>query len=148
MSLLDIDIYGEFANLGTDSRLLVPAAVRKRLPWLAGTKIIELFAALQDPGCVDLFPVLAFEDRLSRMREEIAMGHHAPLEALAALHDRYRRVSFYPSDNRVHLDQSITGRFQEAGTLFIEARGDHARVMTPALREARLATFFEVTSIG
>jgi hypothetical protein len=134
--------FGALGKLDGDGRLVVPAELRHTVPWLKGAKPIRLLAELRERGRVRIHPLEQALNRLDRLRNRILENHPQKLEALAALGDRYREVSYYPSDTRLHLPLPISAYLgsqdSSCETYYIETRGSHIDVMTLALREERL----------
>jgi hypothetical protein len=61
------------------------------------------------------------------------------------LSDRYREVTYYPSDTRVHLPQTVSVYLATDGgsgdLYYIEARGTHFDAMTLTVRNDRMKLF-------
>jgi hypothetical protein len=133
---------GDLANLDSDDRLMVPADLRKILPWLGGKKPVPLLAELREKGRVRFHPLDQAAHRLAALRSRIVESHPNKAEALGVLSDRYREVKYYPSDTRVHLPPTILtyleARSAGGSTFYVEIRGDHFDAMTLAMRDERL----------
>lgn len=132
---------GEPSTLGQDGRLQVPAQVRRAVQWLKGKKPVRLVAELVTPGYLRLYSAEQVGTKIEVTRQRLLDEHPGSEEHLAAFSDRYRQVSYYPSDGRVHFSQAsaVFLRFAMTDDLFyIEARGEHISVMTLQLRNERL----------
>jgi hypothetical protein len=134
--------FGELGNLDEEDRLVVPADLRQAIPWLRGKKPIRLMAELREKGRIRLYPLDQVTVRLENVRRRILDGHPRQLEALAALADRFRPVSYYPSDTRVHLSPAIATYLKcepsSHQTYYVEGRSGHIDVMTLVIRDERL----------
>jgi bifunctional DNA-binding transcriptional regulator/antitoxin component of YhaV-PrlF toxin-antitoxin module len=137
--------FGDLGNLGDDGRLVVPAEVRQAVAWLQGKQPVRLLAELREKGRIRLYPLDQVTSRLDDVRRRILESHSTRMEALAVLGDRFREVSYYPSDTRVRLSPVIATYLKcetsSQQTYYVEARGgQHIDVMTLAIRDERLKT--------
>jgi hypothetical protein len=137
--------FGDLGNLEDDGRLVVPVDVRQATSWLRGKKPVRLLAELREKGRIRLYPLDEVKNRLEDVRHRILESHPKQLEALAVLGDRFRVVSYYPSDTRVHLPPAITTYLKcessSHQTYYVETRGVQIDVMTLAIRDERLKLF-------
>lgn len=143
--------FGCLANLDSDDRLVVPAEMRQTVPWLKGRKPIRLLAELRESGRVRFHPLDQAAGRFAELRARVAESHSQRTEALAVLADRFREVSYYPSDTRVHLPPSILAylNFQAASRdrYYLEFRGTHLDLMTLAIRDERLRRLMDALEL-
>lgn len=123
-------------------RLLIPAAVRKGTTWLKAKEPIPLIAELVPDRRLRLFPADHAEPLIDRLRMHL-IENSSSTDHLAALADRYRPVTFYPSDTQVHLGESIVAHMQPSPSLdqifYVEVVGPYIHVMTQEQRAERLA---------
>lgn len=135
-------IVGEVGTLSARARLLIPAAVRKATPWLKGPEPISLIVELAPDRQVRLRPADRAELLIESLRIRVTDSYPASYGHLAALADRYRPVTFYPSDTQVHLGETIAVYMQlPASTnrhFYIETFGTHIDVMSLDRRDERL----------
>lgn len=144
--VLPAAIGGDVGGMDADHRLVIPVRVREALEWLPKSrkaKPFELVADLRDNGLVRLYPAEQVRPQLLSMRQELPAGHSEPLQAAAALADRYREVTYYATDTRVHCGAAIgwhlRGASQYPSQFYIEALGRFIDVMTLERRTVRLA---------
>ena len=101
--------------------------------------MVELVAA----GHLRLYPAGQVGPKIEATRQRLLDEHPGSEEHLAAFSDRYRQVSYYPSDSRVHFSQASAVFLRSATTddlVYVEARGGHISVITLQLRNERLET--------
>jgi hypothetical protein len=142
---------GEPGTLGKDGRLQIPVEVRRAVRWLAGTKPVRLTVELVSPGLARVYPTDAVAARIQGVRRRVSTEHPGSLEHLAALSDRYRAVSYYPSDSRIHFSQATAVYLrsdEREATYYVEARGDHILVMSLRLRAERLERLASELELG
>jgi hypothetical protein len=138
------EVVGDVGGMDADHRLLIPARVREALEWFPkkGAKPFALIADLRDSGLVRLYPAERTQPRLLAARQQLIGGHSDPLQALAAFADRYRELSYYASDSRLHCGAAIgwhlRGVSHHPDQLYVEALGQFIDVMTLERRNARL----------
>ena len=136
-------IAGEVATLNKRSRLLIPASVRKATTWLKGTDPIPLIAELVPDRQMRLHPADRAAPFIDRLRASLIENLASSTDSLAALADRYRPVTFYPSDTQVHLGESIALHLQPLPSplqhFYVETIGAYIHVMTLEQRAERLA---------
>ncbi|HWG75796.1 MAG TPA: hypothetical protein VN660_03285 [Steroidobacteraceae bacterium] len=139
-------IGGDVGGMDADHRLLIPVRVREALEWLPKTKRakpFELVADLRDSGLVRLYPAEQVRPLLLSMRQQLLVGHPDPLQAAAAFADRYREVTYYATDTRVHCGAAmgwhLRGTSQHPDQFYVEALGQFIDVMTLERRNARQA---------
>lgn len=139
-----LDVTGDVGSLDSGYRLGIPSIVRDSLPWLPkkGSPPFVLLADLRDAGLVRLYPAERARPRLDLVRQQLLAGHSEPARALAALADRYREVSYYPSDSRVRCGAAVSWHLRNESKhpdeFYVEALGDSIDVMTLERRNARL----------
>lgn len=139
-----LDVAGDVGSMDEDYRLLIPSRVRDSLPWFPkkGSKPFVLIADLRDRGLVRLYPAEVARARLDAVRQQLRTGHSEPLRALAAFADRYRELSYYASDSRLHCGAAIGWHLRSAsqhpGEYYVEGLGYFIDVMTLERRLARL----------
>jgi hypothetical protein len=137
-------IVGDIGTMGEDNRLTVPARVRDNLTWFPEkhAKPFPLIADLRDKGLVRLYPASTHRQRLEALRQRVVDNHPDPVPVLGALSDRYRDLTYYSSDSRVHCGSAIGWHLRIASqhrhAFFVEARGDCIEVVTLERRAARL----------
>jgi hypothetical protein len=141
------EVVGEVGTLSKRGRLLIPAAVRKATPWLKGNEPISLIAELAPDRQLRLHPADRAEPLLQRLRVRVTENHPASYQHLAALADRYRPVTYYPSDTQVHLGETINTHMQLPTStnqnFYIETFGPHIDVMTLERRDERLERLWD-----
>jgi len=139
-----LDVAGDVGTMDEDYRLVIPSRVRDALTWFPrkGSKPFALIADLRDRGLVRLYPFEQARSRLDALRQQLRAAHSEPLKALAAFADRYRELSYYSSDSRLHCGAAIGWHLRSAsqhpGEYYIEGLGDFIDVMTLERRFARL----------
>jgi len=139
-----LDVTGDVGSMDSDHRLGIPASVRDSLAWFPrkGSKPFVLIADLRDSGLVRLYPADKARPRLDAVRQHLLTSHPEPLRALAAFADRYRELSYYSSDSRLHCGAAIGWHLRSAsqhpGEYYVEGLGDFIDVMTLERRFARL----------
>ena len=142
--LAEPNITGDVGSMDGDHRLVIPGRVRNALDWFPkkGAKPFALIADLRDVGLIRLYPAAQTQPRLSAARQQLITGHSSPLHALAAFADRYRELSYYASDTRLHCGAAIGWHLRSATRhpeqFYAEALGQFIDVMTLERRNARL----------
>jgi hypothetical protein len=137
-------VVGEVGCMDKSHRLHVPARVRAAIEWLPpqGAKPFLLVADLRDRGLLRLHPADRLTPRLEVARSRLLAGHSDPIQALAALGDRYREISYYSSDSRLHCGAAIAAHLQSASRFpsdfYIEALGAFFDIMILERRSERL----------
>lgn len=136
-------VLGEVGTLNKRARLLIPAALRKATPWLQGKDPIALIAELVPDRHLRFHPACSAESLLQQLRQRIVEEYGPESDHLAALVDRYRSVTFYPSDSQVHLGETVATHIQPPPPVasqyfYIETVGHHINVMTLEHRDLRL----------
>jgi hypothetical protein len=140
---------GDVGGMSDDHRLLIPVSVRQSLEWLPdkGAQPFALIADLRDSGWVRLYPFGLAQVRLETLRQQLLSSHSDPPRAIAALADRYRELTYYPSDTRVHCGAAIGWYLKSASQhirqFYVEGLGDFINVMTLERRNARLHDLME-----
>src|SRR5690242_6080016 len=111
-----LDIAGDVGSMDDDHRLLIPSRVRDCLAWFPkkGSKPFTLIADLRDNGLVRRHPAERARSRLDTVRQRLLTGHATPLHALAAFADRYRELSYYSSDSRLHCGVAVGWHLRSA----------------------------------
>lgn len=137
--------FGSLGKLDSAGRLLIPADIRQAISWLKGKNPVRLLAELRENGRVRFHPLQSIRGALLELRTRIGKSHPHPTEAFAVLSDRYREVTYYPSDTRVHLPQTVSIYLGSGGNsadlYYIEARDTHFDAMTLAVRNDRIELF-------
>jgi len=125
-----LDVIGDVGSMDDDHRLLIPSRVRDSLEWFPrkGSKPFTLIADLRESGLIRLYPAERARARVDAIRRQLVADHAEPLRALAALADRYRELSYYSSDSRVHCGAAVGWHLRSASL----------HVMTLERRAARL----------
>lgn len=136
------ELAGEVSALRTGARLRIPAEIRRITRWLQGKKPIKVIAELLEPGHVRLHEAENVLPKIEELRVRIVEGHTNPREELLALFDRFRPVTYYPSDTRIHLTPSIASYLcpsvSEDQLLYVETHGNRVDILTLELRNRRL----------
>lgn len=139
----ELDVTGDVGSMDGDHRLVIPSRVRDSLAWFPrkGSGPFALVADLRDTGLVRLYPADLARSRLDVVRKQLAV-HPEPLRALAAFADRYRDLSYYASDTRVHCGAAVgwhlRGASKQPNSFYVEALGEFIDVMTLERRDTRL----------
>jgi hypothetical protein len=138
-------VTGDVGSMDADHRLIIPASVRDALEWFPQKKKAKpfpLIADLRDSGLIRLYPAERARPQLDATRQRLLTGHSEPLQALAAFADRYRELTYYSSDSRLHCGAAIGWHLRSASEhpveFYVEALGDFIDVMTLERRTARL----------
>jgi hypothetical protein len=133
---------GEVTKLGKNTRMVVPVEVRRAVEWLSGNKSIDLISELVEPGLIRVHQAGVLHSLIEKQRQKITDEHANPLEKLAILNDRYRPISYYPSDTRLRLTPSIVAflapNMKKEELLYVEYLSDHLEIMTLDHRNRRL----------
>jgi hypothetical protein len=141
---LSTNVIGDVGTMDKANRLHIPVRVRDVVDWLPppGAKPFLLVADLRDRGLMRLHPADKLIHRLESARKQLLIGHTDPFQALAAFGDRYRELSYYSSDRRLHCGATIASHMQSASRFpqdfYIEALGPFIDVMTLERRGERL----------
>ena len=139
-----VDVVGDIGSMDADHRLVIPSRVRDGLLWFPkkGSKPFVMIADLRDTGLIRLYPAERARSRLDAVRQQLLTGHSDSLRALAAFADRYRELSYYSSDSRLHCGAAIGWHLRSSSKypddFYVEALGDFIDVMTLERRIARL----------
>jgi hypothetical protein len=125
--------------------------MRKATPWLKGNDPIPLIAELIPSQQLRLHPAELVKPLLERLRQRLLDDAPSMIDPLAALADRYRSVTFYPSDTQVHLGESIAVHLRPplspVSQFYAEVVGAYIHVMTLEQRSERLERLLDELSI-